>query len=420
MQKIVILTADAGFGHRSAANAIYDGLVNHAQIPLSVEIINLLDAPGVPKAFSNTQSEYDKIVKSIPKIYEFGYTQSDRTVPANLGKIGFSAVLYRAYDEMIQTRNPDVIISTYPFYQAPAQTWSYINEETFKEQNVSDVKAEIEKELPGVFNMFTTKRRPHIPYITVTTDFISLHQLWMSKMPDIYTVANEDTKKIAVEYGIDPNRVVITGIPVKPIFSLETRSKPEIRESLGWELNRTTVIAIGSKRVSKLVENLCIIDHSGFDFQLIMIAGGDDKLYREMRKTEWHHPVQIYNFTSQMPEMLLASDVAITKSGGLITSECLAAGLPMLLIDVLPGQEEGNANLVTTNRAGILTGSPTELLEAFFHLMTNDQAQLKRMSLNAKKIGRPRASLDVCDIILYYLKKQNDAQNKPQSYKETN
>ena len=91
----------------------------------------------------------------------------------------------------------------------------------------------------------------------------------MSKMPDIYTVANEDTKKIAVEYGIDPNRVVITGIPVKPIFSFETRSKPEIRESLGWELNRTTVIAIGSKRVSKLVENLCIIDHSGFDFQLI-------------------------------------------------------------------------------------------------------------------------------------------------------
>ena len=78
MQKIVILTADAGFGHRSAANAIYDGLMNHAQIPLSVEIINLLDAPGVPKAFSNTQSEYDKIVKSIPKIYEFGYTQSDR------------------------------------------------------------------------------------------------------------------------------------------------------------------------------------------------------------------------------------------------------------------------------------------------------------------------------------------------------
>ena len=82
---------------------------------------------------------------------------------------------------------------------------------------------------------------------------------------------------------------------------------------------------------------------------------------------------------------------------------------------VLPGQEEGNANLVTTNQAGILTKSPTELLEAFFDVMTNDQAQLKRMSLNAKKIGRPRASLDVCDIILYYLKKQNDAQNKPQS-----
>lgn len=407
MKKIVILTADAGFGHRSAANAIYDGLMlSAADLPLDVEIVNLLEAPGAPGPLKNTQTEYDKIVKSIPRIYEFGYSQSDRTIPANLGKIGLSAALYHAYDEMIKSLNPDVIISTYPFYQAPAQTWSYLNEEAEANQNLTTIKDEIEKENPGVFQFFSSKRRPHIPYITVTTDFVSIHQFWMSKMPDIYTVANDETKKLAVSSGIDPNRVLTTGIPVKPIFATESRSKSEIRSALGWDPDLLTVVAVGSKRVSKLVQNLNALNHSGFDFQLVMVAGGDDKLYREMRAQEWHHPTYIYNFTKEMPLMLLGSDVVVTKSGGLITSECLAAGLPMLLVDVLPGQEEGNANLVVTNRAGILTKSPMELLAAFYHTMADGGKLLHEMSENAKKIGHPRASLDICDIILHFLNKQ--------------
>lgn len=408
MKKIIILTADAGFGHRSAANAIYDGLLSAAaDLPLSVEIVNLLEAPGAPGPLKYTQTEYDKIVKSIPRIYEFGYSQSDKTIPANLGKIGLSAALYHAYDEMIKTLNPDVIVSTYPFFQAPAQTWSLLNEENESEQNLNVIKDEIEKENPGIFKFLSAKRRPHIPYITVTTDFVSIHQFWMSKMPDYYTVANEETKKLAVSNGIDPNRVLVTGIPVKPIFATEKRSKAEIRSALGWDPNLTTVIAVGSKRVSKLIENLNAINHAGFDFQLVMVAGGDDRLYKNMRAAEWHHPTYIYNFTNEMPLMLLGSDVAITKAGGLITSECLAAGLPMLLVDVLPGQEEGNANLVVTNRAGILTKSPTELLEAFFHIMTDERKLLTSMSENARRIGHPRASLDVCDIIFHFLKKQS-------------
>ena len=79
----------------------------------------------------------------------------------------------------------------------------------------------------------------------------------------------------------------------------------------------------------------------------------------------------------------------------------------MLLIDVLPGQEEGNAKLVVNNRCGILTKSPQELSEAFFHTMMNDGALLKEMGANARKNGHPRSSLDVCDIIFHFLKKQN-------------
>lgn len=408
MKKIVILTADVGFGHRSAANAIYDGIMQVAEnLPLKVEIVNLLEAPGAPGVLKRIQTEYDRVIKAVPRVYEFGYSQSDHTIPANLGRIGLSAALYNAYDEMMKMHQPDVIVSVFPLYQASAQTWAYINEESFEGQNVTNEKVEIEKEDPGFFSRFSVRRLPHTPYITVLTDFVEIHQLWLSKMPDVYTVANEETRRMAITGGIQPNRVYITGIPVKPVFATETRTKAEIREALGWDPNLTTVIAVGSKRVSKLMDNLNAVNHAGFDFQLILVAGGDDKLYREMKNYEWHHPVHIYNFTKDMPQMLLASDIAITKSGGLITSECLAAGLPMLLIDVLPGQEEGNAKLVVNNRCGILTKSPQELSEAFFHAMMNDGALLKEMGANARKNGHPRSSLDVCDIIFHFLKKQN-------------
>lgn len=409
MSKVIILTADAGFGHRSAANALYEGLKDYANIPIDVEIINLLEAPSAPSTLKHTQTQYDQIIKSIPRIYEFGYNQTDRSFPANIGKVGLSAMLYRAYDDMINEKDPDVIVNTFPLYQGPAQTWSYLNEVPDSE-NTKENTAELENELSGFFSPFRATRK-HIPYITVTTDFVSLHHFWMSKMPDVYTVANEETKNMTIANGIDPHRVIVTGIPIKPIFATEKRSKAEIREALGWDPNQKTVIAIGSKRVSKLMDHLNVINHAGFDFQLAVVAGGDDKLFQEMQASEWHHPTYVYNFTKELALMLLASDLVITKSGGLITSESLAAGLPMLLIDVLPGQEEGNANLVVNNQAGILIKSPLELLEAFYHCMSNNGALLNKMGENARKIGHPRSSLDVCDIILHYLKKQLTAKN---------
>ncbi len=391
-KKVLILTADAGFGHRSAANAIQAALAEAQIYEFDVRIENLLNYPSVPALLRNTQTDYDQIVKDLPKFYEFSYESSDKPLPTQIAQIGLSAMLYKAFQQVMDDFDPDIIINTYPFYHGPAQTWYFIHEESWKTsrrtKNGGDPKAVKPK---------------HKPFITVITDLVSVHMIWMSLLPDAYCVATEAMKEQTVKAGFDRNAILCTGIPVKPVFATETRSKSELRNMLGWDPDKTTLLSIGSKRISNLLDYLAVINHSGFDIQLAMLAGGDEELYREMQKIEWHIPVKIYNYSHEIPAMLKASDAVVTKAGGLITSESLAAGVPMILVDVLPGQEEGNALFVEENNAGKVARNQIDVLKTLAHWLNNEQAGLKVATENAKRIGKPRSSMDVVDLIIKFL-----------------
>ena len=114
-----------------------------------------------------------------------------------------------------------------------------------------------------------------------------------------------------------------------------------------------------------------------------------------MIRNERHVPVKIYNYCEVLSELMLASDFILTKAGGLITSESLASGLPMLLTDVLPGQEEGNAKIIEDYDAGRVIRSQYDLLEHLCHMLINDGHRLKQMQKNAARIGKPQAARDI-------------------------
>ncbi len=393
MKRVLILTADAGFGHRSAANAIADAILARKETEIEVKIQNLLDDPSTPAVLRHTQTDYDKLVRGSPKLYEFGYESSDKRFPTQLAQIGLSAMLFKSFSDKMLNFHPDVVVNTYPLYQAPAQTWYLINESAW----TSD---EITKFLPqSAVSKYSFQGR-HVPFITVITDISSVHLMWMSLLPDAYCVASEKMREQLIKNGLSADKVFTTGIPVKPIFATETRSKAALRRYFGLDEEKTTVLAVGSKRVTNLMDRLNIINHSGFDLQLIMAAGGDEKLYQTMTDTAWNFPVKICNFTQEMPLMMLASDFIVTKAGGLVTSESLAAGLPMILIDVLPGQEEGNAEFVEKNGAGVIVSQPIKMIETLSRWLRNDQGGLNEAKMNAKRIGIPDSSIRVTDLIL--------------------
>ena len=382
MRKALILTADAGFGHRAAAKAVADALKRYPDPAIEPTIVNLLDDPATPKWLRDTQSDFDKIVREIPKVYEVAYDRSDKPVPATVAHLGLAAILYNPLKKVINEIRPDVIISTYPLYSGSVYAWYMRNEGLMRTKD-------------GEQHLGEPHNKKHLPFINIITDLYSVHSVWFSFSPDRICVSTDKVRMDAIQFGCNPNHVICTGIPVRPELTDSGVSKSELRRKYGLDPDLPLMLAVGSKRVAGMMDYLNVANHAGFPLQIVMAAGGDDELYGKMTRTEWHIPVKIYNYCDVLSDLMKASDFILTKAGGLITSESLAAGLPMLLADVLPGQEEGNARIVEENDAGRVLHSQYGMLEILYHMLTDDGHRMKQMQKNAMRIGKPHAAEDI-------------------------
>lgn len=365
---ILILTADAGFGHRSAANAVAAAFENEYKDVCKAVVINPLEDKRSPFFLRESQSDYDKIVKNMPELYKFGYEASDAAVPVAIVESALTVLLYEAIRDILNEYQPDAILTTYPLYQAPV-------------------------------NAFLTISGHNIPFFAVITDLATVHRIWFNKNVDGCIVPTETVRDLAVANGVSEKNVFIKGIPVHPKIVGETRSKKEIRKALGWEPDLPTFLAVGSKRVEGLSRILHVVNHFGAPLQLAVVAGKDKELYEQLQANRWHIPTHLYEFTTDMPLLMHGSDAIICKAGGLIVTEALASRLPMILIDVIPGQEEGNAEYVITNGAGDLAGSTEEALEIIAHLLMDNSALLKERAGNAAALSKPFAAQEIAGLV---------------------
>jgi 1,2-diacylglycerol 3-beta-galactosyltransferase len=332
MKKILILTADYGYGHRSAANAIEKALQEtHAQ-ECQVDIVNPLVDPRAPAFFRENQNDYDRLVREMPELYKLGYQVSETRLAGSLVNSTFTMALLNVLRELIREKQPDVIVCTYLFYQ-------------------------------GILSAAFALEKHHIPLLTVVTDLETVQSLWFHPAADLCLVPTQTVYDLAIKAGLAPEKVKITGIPVRPDLVTGIQDKASLRKSLGWHPDIFTILAVGSKRVEHLYDSLRVLNHSGLPVQLVAVAGGDDKLYRRLQETEWHVETHSYNFVTEMGTYMRAADSIVCKAGGLIVSEALACGLPMILVDVIPGQETGNANHVVSGNAGVLAQDPIDVLE---------------------------------------------------------
>ncbi len=358
---VLILTADAGYGHRSAANAVAAALQELHPTDCTLEIINPLLDKRVPSILRRSGTDYDRLVREMPGFYKFNYEVSDSGPTTVMIHNAVAAMLFEVIGDLIRRHQPDAIVSPYPLYQAPLAA-----------------------------NEMITKC--DIPLLTVVTDLGPVHRLWFHKAADLCLVSTALVRQQAIDSGIPPDKVVITGIPVHPNLANEKRKPATIRKELGWLADPITVLAVGSKRMKNLPGLLNVLNHSGLPIQLAVVAGGDDALYQQLQSIEWHLPTQLFNFVGNMPTLMHAADCVICKAGGLVVTESLACGLPILLTDYIEGQETSNVRYVVDGGAGELVRTPIEGLEVLSHWLAEDGKQLTQHSLNSKGLGCPRAA----------------------------
>ncbi len=369
-KKVLILTLDAGFGHRSAANAVAAALHDKYPDCCNVKVVNPLDEQDSPLFKRLSQDEYDRFVRILPpELYKLGYETTDNLIPALIAETSLVVILYDIMREMVKKYKPDAILTTNPVYQSP--TLQYFD-------------------LTGI----------RIPFFTAVTDMVTAHRLWFNRHVDGIMVPNQQTYDLAVSYKFPPRKVHVTGIPVNPKIGNEKRSKSSIRKVLGLDQGRFTILAVGSKRVTNLIPALNALNHFGGALQLIVVSGKDDDLFTELQRTEWHVPVKIYNFATNMAELLNASDCVMTKAGGLIVTETMAAGLPMILIDVIQGQEIGNADYVISSGAADLAVEPINVLEVMTHWLENGRKLYQERKICARRIGKPDSAYLVAELLM--------------------
>jgi 1,2-diacylglycerol 3-beta-galactosyltransferase len=384
---ILILTADAGYGHRSAANALAAAVQEAHGSECVAEIVNPLEDEPFPAILRSTQSDYDRLVRQMPELYRLGYEASDARLPNWIVQRALAVMLRDLMREVARHYQPDAVVTTFPIYQA------------------------------AVASAAARSGRP-FPLVNVVTDLVRLHRLWFHSACDLCLVPTETARRVALRQGLPAEKVYVTGIPVHPRLAQIHDDPATIRGRLGWHPDLTTVLAVGSRRVTRLPEVLRALNHSGFRLQLAITAGGDEALYRQLESEEWHTPAHLYHYVRNMPEMLHAADFVICKAGGLMVTEALACGVPLLLTDVLPGQEVGNADYVVRHGAGEVARDPLEAIQVVSHWLASGGTLLKRRARNARRLGRPRAAHEIVERVWALLSRCEPEVHRASSYRQ--
>jgi 1,2-diacylglycerol 3-beta-galactosyltransferase len=211
----------------------------------------------------------------------------------------------------------------------------------------------------------------------------------------MHFVPTSSIRDQAYDNNIPATRVRVTGLPVHPDFARETRSKSELRDELGWQVDTPTCLIVASARTQQMATISRFLDRAGVRLQVAVVCGGVRDLYTALEQEKWRGPAHMYDWVDNMPQLMKASDFIVTKAGGLIVSESLACGLPIILSEALPGQEAGNVRYIVENMAGAWAPDPAQVLITAFTWLRGEPPQLNAFQARAQELGNPRAAYEI-------------------------
>lgn len=318
-KRILILSEAFGTGHTKAAEALKEGILL-LQPHWSVEVIEL----GIwlrPRLSQLITGLYLKTLRYSPRLWGAFYRKvQNRTVKPNVEYI-LHRIFYKEVAKLIQQTQPDMIVCTHPFPSAVISRLKRI----------------------GL----------SIPLSTVITDY-GAHGSWISSGVDRYYLPCAKVSEELVKMGVPADRLSVTGIPTHPKFWLK-EDKAAIRQKLGLKEKPTLLCMGGGLGVglsAAMMKSLCQYKDS---IQILVVTGKNKNLFKEIKENpEMNHPhIHVYPFVENIDELMDASDILITKPGGVTCTEAMSKGIPMILLEPIPGQEEDNSRYIIENRLGI-------------------------------------------------------------------
>lgn len=372
--RILIATVTAGAGHLAAAAALDEAWrgVRPGDVVERLDLVKFF-SPLHRKIVSDG---YVKIVEHAPEIWGLMFGKTDNTKVAekfNRLKRVFPSKSRRRFGRYVKQFEPDAVLCTH-----------YLPLETLGEMRVKRRK-------DGAAGA------SHPLVVSIVTDF-EAHALWMEPCVDLYCVATEETKARLVARGAPADNILATGIPISGKFA--TRPDPKlVRQTFGLRDDQPIILVLsGGFGMGPIGSILTELDKVPGRFQVVAVAGRNQELRRELAVRDFVHPTRVLGYATNMHELMAIADLIISKPGGLTTSEVLAMGRPLFIVNPIPGQEAANSDFLLEHGAAAKVNRVEDLPFKMEQLLGS--RKLHDMARAARGLGRPEAARAVCEEVV--------------------
>ncbi len=364
--KALVVTASVGAGHDRAAESVGKAW-NERSSGNSHQVLDVL--PLATPAFRWMYRDgYLSMVKRAPAAVAWMYQQLDHPPSEGAMRRTMLRNSFRRLWKAIESARPDTIISSH-----------FLTSE--------------------LLGMLKRTGQLSAPLTTVVTDF-DVHGMWAAAGSDRHCVATDAAREVLLRHGIARERISVTGIPIDPDFS-RLPSRAAARSVLGLPDDRLCLLLSGGGLgLGMLPESLERLMAINLPMSIVAIAGRSTAVEARLRSVAAAAPpgkglqVRVLGFTKRMHEYMAAADLYIGKPGGMTSAETCAAGLPMVMMNPLPGQEERNATHLIANGTAVACASLGDLAGTVDRLL-RDGASLAKMRTGAVMAARPGASASV-------------------------
>lgn len=367
MKRILLLYITELSGHHKASMAIERAikLLDPAAETLNVNSFNYTN-PILEKIINKT---YMSVIKRTPEVWEYLYDNPSVVKNTQRLKEAIHRHNSKKLSALLNDFRPDAVVATQAF--------------------PCGIIADIKK-----------SSNPDISLVGALTDFYP-HSYWVYEAVDRYVVASEEAKQRFIHDGIPEEKIKILGIPIDVKFK-EKKPKEQIKQKLNLDLDKPVVLIMGGGAGLGPIKTIVLtMDRLYTDLQVIVVAGANAKLYKYLVKKAGCFKKKIIplGYSDNIDELMEASDIVITKPGGITVSEALAKALPILIVNPIPGQEAKNTKFLIKSGAAIKAENNMEvatLLENLFSM----PSKLKAMADAAARISKPNSAQDIAKMIL--------------------
>ncbi len=382
-KKVLFLMSDTGGGHRAAAEAIQAAMEMLYEDTYQFELVDVFRY-YTPFPFRYMPEFYPIWVNYSSFTWKLGYLFLDGRLRSDI-MLDFWHISWRqGLQALFREHEADVVVCVH----------SLFNRAALRSLN------------------HASRFRP--PFVTVVTDLVSTPVAWYQLDEDLCLLPTQQAYDRGLKLGMRHDQMKVTGLPIHPSFVDGITSKAEAREMLGWHPELPGVLLVsGGDAMGPVYRTACAINDLKLDIQLAIIAGRNQRLQGRLEATHWNQLTHIYPFVDYMARLMTAADILVTKSGPATISEACVAGLPMILSGKVPGQEDGNVELVVENGAGVYAPAPDLVAQHLKEWVTGPPETLQTYASAATALGRPRAAWLVAEEIHRITQNPPERVNQP-------